>query len=225
MRDLSYSQFKHDIKAGLDAQGEFDRLRNQEKDLNLEIKKLNEDFKKAQDEYAKEALENNQEILNLKKQVNECKTEAELHVQYRERETEGKHACNQRIYDKKENELEEKIQLLKKQLQQEHLVTEKIRRFVEKKTANLNQLAEEQDRVKDRKIDQLERERDEIHRQKEDHEKEITRMHQLIQIEIDEKNKRDKEEQDRHEENERRRKEKMEMEDAARYIQKKWKWF
>jgi len=43
----------------LDAQGEFDRLRNQEKDLNLEIKKLTEDFKKAQDEYAKEALENN----------------------------------------------------------------------------------------------------------------------------------------------------------------------
>jgi len=47
MRELSYSQFKQDIKAGLDAQGEFDRLRNQEKDLNLEIKKLNEDFKKA----------------------------------------------------------------------------------------------------------------------------------------------------------------------------------
>jgi len=59
MRELSYSQFKTDIKAGLDAQGEFDRLRILEKDLNLEIKKLNEDFKKAQDEYAKEALENN----------------------------------------------------------------------------------------------------------------------------------------------------------------------
>lgn len=59
MRELSYSQFKSDIKQGLDAQGEFDRLRNYEKELNLEIKKLNEDFKKAQDEYAKEAHENN----------------------------------------------------------------------------------------------------------------------------------------------------------------------
>ena len=59
MRDLQYSQFKQDIKAGLDAQGEFERLRKQEKDLNLEIKHLNEMFKKAQDEYAKEALENN----------------------------------------------------------------------------------------------------------------------------------------------------------------------
>lgn len=80
MRELSYSQFKSDIRQGLDAQGEFDRLRNQEKELNLEIKKLNEDFKKAQDEYAKEAHENNQEILNLKKTVNETKTEAELYV-------------------------------------------------------------------------------------------------------------------------------------------------
>jgi cell division protein FtsB len=60
MKDqLSYSQFKSDIRSGLDAQGEFDRLRNKEKELNLEIKRLQEDFKKAQDEFAKEALENN----------------------------------------------------------------------------------------------------------------------------------------------------------------------
>lgn len=50
-------------------------------------------------------------------------------------------------------------------------------------------------------------------------------MQQLIQQEIDEKNKRDKEELDRQEELERRRREKMDMEDAARYIQRKWKWF
>jgi cell division protein FtsB len=31
----------------MDSQGEFDRLRNDEKELNQEIKKLNEDFKKA----------------------------------------------------------------------------------------------------------------------------------------------------------------------------------
>jgi cell division protein FtsB len=47
MRELSYTQFKQDIRAGLEAQGEFDRLRNEEKNLNIEIKKLNEDFKRA----------------------------------------------------------------------------------------------------------------------------------------------------------------------------------
>ena len=65
----------------------------------MEIKKLTEDFKKAQDEYAKEALENNQEILNLKKSVNETKTEAELYVQYKDRETTGKVSCFKRIYE------------------------------------------------------------------------------------------------------------------------------
>jgi hypothetical protein len=58
-RDLSYSQFQKLIHKGLDDQGEFDRLRNEEKELNYEIKRLTEDFKKAQDETAKEALENN----------------------------------------------------------------------------------------------------------------------------------------------------------------------
>ena len=46
-RDLSYSQFKGEIKKGLDEQGEFEKLHKQEKELNHEIKKLTEDFKKA----------------------------------------------------------------------------------------------------------------------------------------------------------------------------------
>ncbi|CDW81373.1 leucine rich repeat family protein [Stylonychia lemnae] len=225
MRDLSYSQFKAEIKAGLDEQGEFERLRKQEKELNQEIKKLNEDFKKAQDDYAKEALENNQEILNLKKQVNETKTEAELYVQYRDRETDGKQACQQRQYDKVQNELEERIKMLEKQIKTEKLVSERIRGYVDKKTQNLNTLAEDQEKIKDKKIESLEKEKDEINRKKEEDEKEISRMHQLIQQEVDEKNKRDKEEQERQEDLERRKKEKMEMEDAARYIQRKWKWF
>jgi hypothetical protein len=111
-RELQYTKFKNDIKAGLEAQQEFDRLRNQEKDLNLEIKKLNDDFKFAQDEYAKEALENNKEILTLKKQVNETKTEADLHVQYKDRQTDGWEAQDLRIFDKIENVLKQKIKAL-----------------------------------------------------------------------------------------------------------------
>ena len=69
-----------DIRNGIDAQGEFERLRNLEKELNLEIKRINDEYKSAQDTYAKEAMDNNQDILKLKKQVNETKTEAELYV-------------------------------------------------------------------------------------------------------------------------------------------------
>jgi len=52
--------------------------------------------------------------------------------------------------------------MLKKQLQTEQLVSDRIRRFVEKKTQNLNSLAEEQEKIKDKKIDSLEREKDDI---------------------------------------------------------------
>ncbi len=37
-RDLSYNQFKNDIKFGLEQQGEYERLRNLDKELNTEIK-------------------------------------------------------------------------------------------------------------------------------------------------------------------------------------------
>jgi len=118
-------------------QGKFDRFRNEEKELNHEIKRLNDDFKRAQDEYAKEANENNQEIINLKKQVNETKTEKELYVQYRERELRGKLSCIQRIYDKEKQNLNERIKLLQDQLDTENLVSERIRKFVQLKTEML----------------------------------------------------------------------------------------
>lgn len=100
LRELSYGDFRQDIKDALSEQGKFERFRTEEKDLNYEIKRLNDKFKIAQDEYAKEANENNQEILTLKKQVNETKTEKDLYVQYRKRETHGKVSCIKRIYDK-----------------------------------------------------------------------------------------------------------------------------
>ena len=113
----------------------------------------------------------------MKKQVNETKTEAELYVQYRDRETDGKIACQQRLYDKDETELEEKIRLLQKQLDTEQIVSERIRRFVEKKTATVIDLADNQEKIKDKKIEGLEKDKDEIIRKKEDDEKEITNKH------------------------------------------------
>lgn len=41
----------------------------------------------------------------MKKQVNETKTEKELYVQYRSRETDGKLSCQRRIFDKQKETL------------------------------------------------------------------------------------------------------------------------
>ena len=59
-------------------------------------------------------------------------------------------------------------------------MSDRIRKYVEKKTSKLNDLAENQEKVKDKKIDTLEKEKDDINRKKEEDEKEITNKHQLI---------------------------------------------
>ena len=59
-------------------------------------------------------------------------------------------------------------------------MSDRIRGYVDKKTSNLNNLAEDQEKIKDKKIESLEKEKDEINRKKEEDEKEISRMHQLI---------------------------------------------
>ena len=73
-----YSNFKNGVDKGLEKQGEFDKLKVLDRDLNNEIKKINEDLKKKQDEFAKEAQESSDETARLKKAVNETKTESEL---------------------------------------------------------------------------------------------------------------------------------------------------
>jgi hypothetical protein len=200
-------------------------LRNDEKDLNQEIKRLNDDFKRAQDEYAKEANENNQQILDLKKTVNETKTEKELYVQYRKREIEGKLSTLARVFDKEKLKLKEKIVILEEQLQTENLVSDRIRKFVQAKADTLQKLADKQDKFREKQVDLLEKDRDGIEQKKIEDEAEIQRMHGLIQEEVSDKSKRDQDEKERQQELERKRQEKMDMEDAARYIQRKWKWY
>lgn len=67
--------------------------------------------------------------------------------------------------------------------------------------------------------------REDIYKKKAGEEDTIKEITQQIQQEVEDKGKKDREEKDRQDELERKRQEKMDMEDAARYIQRKWKWF
>ena len=44
--------------------------------------------------------------------MNEAKTDTELHVQYKQREVEGKELAQQRLYEKEERALEDRIKFL-----------------------------------------------------------------------------------------------------------------
>lgn len=84
-------------------------MRTREKELNNEIKTINESLKRKQDEFAKEAQESSDDIIRLKKNVNETKTQAELEVQYKKREIEGRLACKKRLNSIEETDLRNQI--------------------------------------------------------------------------------------------------------------------
>ena len=69
------------------------------------------------------------------------------------------------------------------------------------------------------------RDREEVIKKKGEFDGQIDKMRELIELEDEEKRKRDKEEQERLEKIEEQKRVKIEMEDAARYIQRKWVWF
>lgn len=83
------------------------------------------------------------------------------------------------------------------QLRTENLVSDRIRKFVQAKTEMLAKKADEQDKLREKRVEALEKEREDIHHNREEEEREITRMHQLILQEAEEKGKRDREEKDR----------------------------
>jgi len=163
--------------------------------------------------------------MTLKKQVNETKTEAELYVQYQDREMLGKHSCSSRLHSKTETGYETKINALERQLKTEQLVSDRIRRYMERKTNMLVTHAEDHDKVKDKKVELLQKEKDDILKKKMEHESNIEKINGFIENEDEERRKREKEEEERQEKLEKEKQMKIEMEDAARYIQRKWEWY
>lgn len=55
MDSQNYTSFKQKVDKELNDRNEFDKLHQDEKDLNTEIKTINENLKKKMDEFAKEA--------------------------------------------------------------------------------------------------------------------------------------------------------------------------
>mmetsp|Transcript_32276 Transcript_32276/g.31567 ORF Transcript_32276/g.31567 Transcript_32276/m.31567 type:complete len:97 (-) Transcript_32276:104-394(-) len=96
---------------------------------------------------------------------------------------------------------------------------------MKRKTDLLLQKTDEHEKIKEQKVDQLTKEKDEIIKEKVDYEAEIEKITGFIEQEEQEREKRNKEEEERLEKLEREKQLKIEMEDAARHIQKKWEWF
>jgi hypothetical protein len=73
---------------------------------------------------------------------------------------------------------------LEEQLHTENLVSDRIRRFVQAKAETLQKLADKQDKFREQRVDDLDKQREEVEQKKIEDEAEIQRMHGLIQEEV-----------------------------------------
>jgi hypothetical protein len=112
-------------------------------------------LKKKQDDYAKETQESNDDISRLKKAVNETKTESELQIQYKKREIEGRLLRLQRLNSIKETEMRDRIKQLKEEIEIEKVVKEKIEKFILKKSEVIAKLADQRDKLREKRLDDL----------------------------------------------------------------------
>lgn len=104
--DLTFSKFTKDIETWVAESHRYDMLKQQEKDLTLEIDKTAKKYKKYQNEFTREQDENTKEMTELKRQKNEAQVEKDLHIQYLERQIQGAQSCEDRLHKKEETELQ-----------------------------------------------------------------------------------------------------------------------
>lgn len=76
----------------------------------------------------------------MKQQLNETKTDAELNVLYRDRESEGGESCIRRLYKMKETSMQKEINELRDKLDTEKMVFSKIKEYISKKSEFMNKM-------------------------------------------------------------------------------------
>ena len=87
-------------------------------------------MKDLQNSYSKEQDENQKEMTELKRQKNEAQVEKDLHIQYLERQIQGKQSCEDRLHKKKETELQKEIDSMKQKLSTEREVNEAVEKHL-----------------------------------------------------------------------------------------------
>ena len=107
--DLNFQNFVNSIAAQIAESDRYDQLKEQERTLTNEIQETTAKYKRLQNEYTREQDENTKEMTELKRQKNEAQVEKDLHIQYLERQIQGKQSCEDRLHKKQETELQKQI--------------------------------------------------------------------------------------------------------------------
>lgn len=164
-------------------------------------------------------------MTELKRQKNEAQIEKDLHIQYLERNIQGKQSCEERLQKKKETELQKEIDRLKDVLNTELQVNKAVEVHLKERVTLLNAKYKEQEAKREAETQRIDNERNEIKERKAKASEEISEIMEKIKADTAERKKREEENQAEEESKEAKIREKMSMDDAARYIQRRWVWF
>ena len=206
-------------------QDRYSQLKAEEKEKTLQIAETTKKYKDLQNAFLKEQDENTKEQTELKRQKNEAQVEKDLHIQYLERQIQGQQSCEDRLHLKKETELQKEIDRLKQVLSTEREVNTAVEQHLKMRVQDLNSKYKQQEAKREAEVSRIENERNDIKDKKTKANEEIQTIVEQIKLDTEERKRREEEQQAEQEAKEQKIKEKMSMDDAARYIQRRWDWF
>jgi hypothetical protein len=225
MKDLSYSKFKEEIMNGLENIEKLDKLRKEEKELQIKIKQITNEHKEKDADSKAEFEETEKEIKLLEKGLNDSKTDSDLLLKYLQDKHDGEEICQLRLFEQKETTLEDEIKELEDKIERENLVSNKIKNFLKEKKEALDKEAESWDNKNKEEGEKLTQEINDLEQKRKDDEEKQTEIDSLFKHEEIELEAKKKEEIERQMALERKKQENIERDNAARYLQQKWIWW
>ena len=223
--DLTIFNFTRIIKEQMNESDRYEQLKDQERVLTQEIQETTAAYKKLQNDFSREQDENTKEMTELKRQKNEAQVEKDLHIQYLERQIQGKQSCEDRLHKKQETELQKQIDQLRNISTTEAEVNDAVRSHLNQRVALLQGKYKEQESKREAEVQRIENERNEIKEKKTKASEEIAEIMEKIKADTAERKQREEKAAIEEEQKQAKIKEKMAMDDAARYIQRRWDWF
>jgi len=130
-----------------------------------------------------------------------------------------------RINEKEEMGLQNRIEELEKQLETERSVNASLSEHLKTKTELIANQLRDRDNLKETKVSELEEEKNNIMAKKEEAKAEYDLIMQKIEEDNMDRKRREDEEKKEQDNQDAKIADKMAMEDAARYIQRRWEWF
>jgi hypothetical protein len=180
-------------------------------------------MKEECDRFAQESNTLEVDISDMRRRVNETEIEAQLHIQYMERKFKGDQDCESRGYSKKERELEDDIERIRKEIQTERKVNEAVAGHLKARTTTFrDQKKTLEERILMQSKEKMEKEIEELQGNSAKTAEEILELKANLDMDRQEKLMRDADEQAKKDEEKRKEDKKVAMEEAALGIQKKW---